>query len=117
MAVTVSSQMCATLDPICHKHIYVGQAEEDIRVYNELVEARLAQVHPAERNAAAVRMVQEMIAEIDYRVIVDLSNAVYWNTRQQGNYLILDRFIGDWMVRQSEEFDEYKYKYDPTEGF
>jgi hypothetical protein len=109
--------MCAISDPICHKHIYIGQAEEDIRVYNELVESRIADAHPAERNALAVRMVQEMIAEIDYEIIVDLSNAAYWNTLQQGHLGILDRFVGDWMVKQSEMEEDRTYKYNPKEGF
>lgn len=109
--------MCPTLatsDPTYLKNLYLRQAEEDIRLYGERLEEQLSDSDPAQREALAVRMIQDMIAEIDYEIIVDLGNAAYWQTMHEGHNLILDRFVGEWMVKQSEE---EQYKYDPAEGF
>lgn len=84
-------------------------------MYEDLINQRIAEADPTERDALAVRLIQDIIAEIDYEIIRDLSNNAYLSTVQNNNYMLLDRHVGEWMVKQSVE--EIPYKYDPREGF
>lgn len=84
-------------------------------MYEDLINQRIAEADPLERDALAVRIIQDMIAEIDYEIIKDLSNNAHMTTIQNTNYMLLDRHVGEWMVKQSVE--EVPYKYDPREGF
>jgi hypothetical protein len=85
-------------------------------MYEDLLREKIAEADPSVRDSLALRMIQDMIAEVDYETILDFSNTAYWNTVQNNNYLLLDRHAGEWMVKEDSD-DEYRYKYDPREGF